>query len=49
MSVPRTLSMHFRPAMVSVALLSTMAACAQRGGTDPGGNALKTVIDIPMP
>ena len=49
MNVPLTSSMRFRSAMVSMALLSTIVACAQRGDTDPGGNVLKTVIDIPLP
>ena len=49
MNVPHTSSMRFRSAMVSMALLSTIVACAQRGDTDPGGNVLKTVIDIPLP
>ena len=49
MNIPLTSSIRFRSAMVSMALLSTMVACAQRGDTDPGGNVLKTVIDIPLP
>jgi DNA-binding beta-propeller fold protein YncE len=42
-------SLRFRSAMVSMAFLSTMVACAQGGDPDPGGNVLKTVIDIPLP
>lgn len=42
-------SMCFRSAMVSMALCSTMLACAQGGNTDKDGGVLKTVIDIPMP
>ncbi len=49
MSIPLMSSLRSRSAMVSMAFLSTMVVCAQRGDPDPGGNVLKTVIDIPLP
>ena len=49
MNVPLASSMRFRSAMVSMAFLSTLVACAQQADINPGGNVLKTVIDIPLP